>query len=171
MKPKEFVNKLLPFAEASEAKTGVNKFVTLAQAALESGWGEHAPGNMYFGVKDSDGLNGNEQLITTSEYSRRVNCTPKEVGLVTIISVTPVLIKGVRFFKYIGKGYFRKYNNPEESFTAHSELFLRAKVYSQAMAVKDDPIKFIDEMAKHYATAPNYAETIKKLYNQIKGMA
>ncbi|MGL4596344.1 MAG: glucosaminidase domain-containing protein, partial [Bacteroidia bacterium] len=71
MKPADFVKAFFPFAKKTEEKTGISAIAILAQAALESGWGEKAPGNMFFGVKDTDGLNGNEQLLTTTEYSRR----------------------------------------------------------------------------------------------------
>jgi flagellum-specific peptidoglycan hydrolase FlgJ len=68
MSPKEFTLKYYKSAMDSEAKTRVPHLVILAQAALESGWGNVAPGNMFFGKKDSDGLNGNEQLLLTTEY-------------------------------------------------------------------------------------------------------
>jgi flagellar protein FlgJ len=73
MKPKDFVNTFLQFAVETERKTGINAYFTLAQAAIESGWGDMAPGNAFFGVKDTDGVNGNEQLLTTTEYSRRMD--------------------------------------------------------------------------------------------------
>ena len=69
MTPREFVANFLPFARETEKKTGISAVAILAQAALESGWGSAAPGNMFFGVKDTDGINGNEQLLTTTEYS------------------------------------------------------------------------------------------------------
>ena len=66
MKPKDFVAKYKPFALETQTKTGICFKATLAQAAVESGWGEAAPGNMFFGVKDTDGINGNEQLLVTT---------------------------------------------------------------------------------------------------------
>src|ERR1035437_160221 len=103
MKPQEFVDAYLPFAKQTEAKVGISAIAILAQAALESGWGAHAPGNMFFGVKDTDGVNGNEQLLTTTEYSRRSN-----LEFPQIISVTPCTVNGQKYFKYIVKDYFRK---------------------------------------------------------------
>ena len=61
MTPNEYVIKYYKFAKAVENKTGLSAIAILTQAALESAWGNCAPGNMFFGVKDSDGLNGNEQ--------------------------------------------------------------------------------------------------------------
>jgi len=164
MTPKEFVTLLLPFAKETEAKTGISFKATLAQAAVESGWGKAAPGNMYFGVKDTDGVNGNEQLLTTTEYSRRA-----DLKFPVILSVTPIVKNGVKMFKYKIKDYFRKYNSPEECFTDHCQFFLKNKRYAKALLVKDNPYLFIDEIAKAgYATDPNYAVTLKSVVKTIE---
>lgn len=57
MTPIEFIRKYKASAIAAEKATGLSYKANLAQAAWESGWGEHAPGNNFFGVKDSDGDN------------------------------------------------------------------------------------------------------------------
>lgn len=164
MKPIDFVRKFLPFAKETEAKTGINFKATLAQAAVESAWGEAAPGNMFFGVKDSDGLNGNEQLLTTTEYSRRADLKFPEV-----ISVTPVVKNGVKMFKYKVKDYFRKYNTPEECFTDHCMFFIKNKRYANALKVKEDANLFIDAIAHAgYATDPNYSAILKTVVKMIE---
>ena len=153
MKPKEFVSAFLQFAKETERKTGISAIAILAQAALESGWGKAAPGNMFFGVKDTDGINGNEQLLMTTEYSRR-----SDLKFPEIISVTPVLKNGQKYFKYIVKDYFRKYDTPEQCFTDHTTFFFKNPRYTTALEVRSDPYQFIDEIAKAgYATAPDYA--------------
>ncbi|MBS1505227.1 MAG: glucosaminidase domain-containing protein [Bacteroidetes bacterium] len=178
MTPNDFVKKYLPFAKQTETKSGISAVAILAQAALESGWGEHAPGNMFFGVKDFDGLNGNEQLLTTFEYSKRSDLTPQQIGLVTIAKVEPTTIKGVKFFKYTGTSYFRKYNTPEESFTDHTNVFFKTKLpdgslrYAAALAVKNDPVKFVSAIAAAgYAQSPNYADQLVSLVNTIQKFA
>lgn len=161
--PKEFVAAYLPFAKQTEAKTGIPAVAILAQAALESGWGAAAPGNMFFGVKDTDGINGNEQLLVTTEYSRRADLKFPEV-----ISITPVVKSGVKMFKYKVRDYFRKYSSPEECFTDHARFFLRNKRYAAALAVKHDTMAFIDAIAAAgYATAPDYAKVVKSVAAQI----
>jgi flagellum-specific peptidoglycan hydrolase FlgJ len=156
MKPSQFVLAYKDFALQTQQKTGIPALVILAQAALESGWGRAAPGNMFFGVKDTDGLNGNEQLITTTEYFRRA-----DVKFPVVISVTPVVRNGQKWFKYKVKDYFRKFNTPEESFTHHALFLLENKRYGKALTVKTDPYAFIDALAKAgYATAPDYATTL-----------
>jgi flagellar protein FlgJ len=175
MSPSNFVKNYLPFARLTENKTGISAVAILAQAALESGWGKHAPGNMFFGVKDFDGLNGNEQLLTTFEFSKRSDLTPKQIGLVEITKVESTLIKGVKFFKYIGTAYFKKYNTPEESFTDHTNVFLKTKLpngtlrYAAALAVKSDPILFVQAVAAAgYAQSPTYGELLVSLVKTIQ---
>jgi flagellum-specific peptidoglycan hydrolase FlgJ len=164
MTPADFVKDYLPFALQTQKKTGISAIAVLAQAALESGWGKAAPGNMFFGVKDTDGVNGNEQLLTTTEYSRRADLKFPE-----IISITPVVRNGEKWFKYKVKDYFRKYETPEECFTDHTKFFFANKRYAKALEVKGDPDKFIDAIAKAgYATAPDYATTLKSVAKTIK---
>lgn len=164
MKPSEFVKAFLPFARQTESKTGISAVAILAQAALESSWGKAAPGNMFFGVKDTDGINGNEQLLTTTEYSRK-----SDLKFPEIISVTPVVKNGVKMFKYKVKDYFRKYKTPEESFTDHAQFFFKNKRYADALKVKSDPYAFIEAIAKAgYATAPDYATVLKSVVKSIQ---
>lgn len=163
MKPSDFVRQFLPHARTSEKATGISAVAILAQAALESGWGDKAPGNMFFGVKDTDGINGNEQLLTTTEYSRRADLKFPE-----IIRIVPVMRNGQKYFKYTVKDYFRKYNTPADCFTDHASFFLKNARYKKALAVKNDPYAFIDEIAKAgYATAPDYAATLKSVAKRI----
>lgn len=164
MKPAQFVTAYKDYALQTQAKTGIPSLVILAQAALESGWGKAAPGNMFFGVKDTDGLNGNEQLITTTEYFRRA-----DVKFPVVLSVTPVVRNGQKWFKYKVKDYFRKYSSPEECFTHHALFLLNNKRYAPAIRLKHDPYAFIDAIAKAgYATAPDYAKTLKSVAKTIE---
>lgn len=163
MTPKLFVEKYLPHAKKVEEKTGISAVATLTQAALESAWGDVAPGNMFFGIKDTDGVNGNEQLITTTEYTRSIN-NPMPVP----ISSTPVIKNGIKMFKHKGKDYFRKYKSPEDCFNDHAQFFFKNKRYAKALTVKGDYNKFFDEIAiAGYATAPDYANTLKAVSKSI----
>lgn len=156
MNPKEFIKTYMPFALLVEKETGISAVFIMAQAALESGWGKFAPGNMLFGVKDTDGVNGNEQLVTTTEYSKRF-----DLKFPVILSITPVLVKGEKFYKYLVKDYFRKYETPADSFRDHALFFSKNKRYAKALKVKGDPFLFANEVAKAvYATAPDYANVL-----------
>ena len=111
--PTEFVRANLAHAKKTEQETGISHIAILAQAGIESAWGKAAPGNMFFGVKDNDGLNGNEQLVRTTEYHSR-----NDVKYPRIDSITPVVVRGQKKFKYICWDYFRKFDTPEGATTA-----------------------------------------------------
>lgn len=163
MKPQLFVENYLPHAKKVEAKVGISAIAILTQAALESAWGKVAPGNMFFGVKDTDGVNGNEQLITTTEYTRSAK-NPMPIA----ISSTPVIRNGVKMFKHRGKDYFRKYETPEQCFNDHALFFFKNKRYAKALTVKNDYNRFFEEIAKAgYATDPDYSKTLKAVSKSI----
>jgi flagellum-specific peptidoglycan hydrolase FlgJ len=160
--PAEFVRQFAPFAQATEQKTGISAVAILAQAALESGWAERAVGNMFFGVKDSDGINGNEQLVTTTEYLK----SPHLGHLFPeVISIKPTKTGK---WKYTVKDWFRKFDTPEESFRHHADFFLKNKRYAEALKVGHDPVAFFREIAKAgYATGPQYFEVLTAVARMI----
>ena len=162
MTPKEFITKFLAYARETERKTGISALFTLAQSALETGWGKHAPGNMMFGVKAKESMPAEKrQLVQTTE----ILDTDKEKFPV-IISIEK---RPDGRYKYIVKDWFRKYDTPEESFTDHAKLFLTNKRYAKALQVKTDPYKFAEEVAKAgYATEPTYAERLKRVIRTIE---
>ncbi len=157
--PEQFVKTYLPEAKKVEAKTGFHYLIPLTQGALESGWGAKAVGNNFFGIKDTDGVNGNEQLITTTEYLSRNN-----VKFPQVISITKIGNK----FKYIVKDWFRKYPSASIAFEDHVNFFLKNKRYSEAIKHKDNPERFFEEIARAgYATAPDYANQLKQVMKSV----
>lgn len=164
MTPKEFVKKYKSYALETERKTGISHLFTLAQSALETGWGKSAPGNMMFGVKAKESMPAEKrQLVQTTEI------------LATDKAKFPVIISIEKRpdgrYKYTVKDWFRKYDTPEESFTDHARLFLTNKRYAKALLVKADPYKFAEEVAKAgYATEPTYAERLKGVIRKVEGL-
>ena len=152
-------------ARMIEKEFGLSHRATLTQAAHESGWGKFAPGNMFFGVKDTDGVNGNEQLITTTEYHSRA-----DVKYPVIISVTPTTKDGRKMFRYKIKDYFRKYATPADCFRDHA-LFLSPKQnprYAAAWQVRHEPLEFFGKIAKAgYATDPNYYTLLSQILKSV----
>lgn len=142
-KIKEFILKYDRFAEWNEEFTGVPKMLTLAQAALESRWGENAPGNNFFGMKVGSLWTGDTQELDTYEY--------------------------IQGNKEKVKGLFRKYESPLESFIDHSQLLKRK--YGGSFKYKD-PVKFAESMQTDYtykyATDPAYAQKIGKIITIIE---
>src|SRR5690242_1564649 len=57
-----FIQTLAPMAQREQKRTGLLSSVTMAQGALESAFGTHAPGNNLFGIK------GTGQELNTREY-------------------------------------------------------------------------------------------------------
>lgn len=159
MTPEQFVKTYLPFAKAVEKKTGFHYLIPLAQGAQESGWGDKAIGNNFFGIKDTDGVNGNEQLIVTTEFSKNGNLR------------FPVILKKVftgKLFKYTIKDWFRKYDSAEIAFTDHINFFLKNPRYAEAVKHKADYNRFFEEIAKAgYATDPNYAQNLKDVAKSV----
>lgn len=138
MKPNEFLKYYLPYAVQNEKDTNVPAMVTLAQAALESGWGAHAPGNNFFGIKAGKSWKGETQNKMTWEVE-----------------------KGVRVNK-IQK--FRKYATPAECFKDHADVL--KKRFPLAFNYSD-PIHFINavqnEHSYKYATDPDYLRKMSTL--------
>jgi len=165
MLPKNFVSSYLPYAQEAQAATGISAVAILAQAALESGWGDRAVGNMFFGIKDTDkGKTGKGQLLVTTEYLK----SPDQKKLFPeVISVT--WNERRKRWKYVVKDWFRKYDSPAGSFKDHAQFFLQNQRYAVAMTNAGDPIRFLQEVAKAgYATAPDYAKILIQLVKMIQ---
>ncbi|WP_454986285.1 glycoside hydrolase family 73 protein [Capnocytophaga bilenii] len=164
MTPKDFIKQYKPFALETERKTGISHLFILAQAALETGWAKSVPGNMFFGVKAGNETPAEEkQLLTTTEVLN----SPNMKHLFPQVMSVKMLTNGKWLYRV--KDWFRKYDTPEECFTDHAQFFFKNKRYAKALLVRSDPYKFAEEVAKAgYATAPNYAESLKALIKEIE---
>jgi flagellar protein FlgJ len=131
------------FAKDSEDKTGVPFLATLSQAALESSWGKHAPGNNFFGIKADSSWTGDTQELNTHE----------------VVNGKSVAVKAL----------FRKYDSPADSFIDHGNFLLQNKRYAgafQAQTTQD----FIQAIADAgYATDPKYATKLNKIVDMLSG--
>jgi flagellum-specific peptidoglycan hydrolase FlgJ len=68
MPPSAFFAMLTQAAQACQKQTGIPASLTLAQAALESGWGTRAPGNNLFGIKPGSSWKGPTIDFLTTEH-------------------------------------------------------------------------------------------------------
>jgi flagellum-specific peptidoglycan hydrolase FlgJ len=121
---------MIAAAQAAQGKWRVPASVSLAQWALESGWGAHAPGNNPFGIKMMPGYA--TQMLWTQEcvHGKTVRCTQ----------------------------YFAAFSSTAEAFDCHARLLATSPRYAEAMAaLPRDHAGFIARMAVHYATDPQYA--------------
>lgn len=168
MTPNEFIKQYKPFALETDRKTGISHLFILAQAALESGWGERGVGNNFFGIKVPKNLVSNtpankKQMFKTTEVLNAPNLGYKFPQVMSIYE----LPNGK--YKYTVKDWFRKYDTPEECFTDHAGFFFKNKRYAKALLVRNDPYKFAEEVAKAgYATATNYADSLKKIIKMLE---
>ena len=168
MSKEEFIEKNYPHAKQAEAKLGVPALFALAQSALESGWGKHAPNNMLFGIKvgsakDFGGWKGDKQLITTTEYGSTAN-----LQFPYIYPDFPIQTPSGKW-EYRIKDYFRAYPTPLHAFLDWGGLLSKASRYAIAMRNAVDPYRFADEVAKAgYATDPRYASKVKSIMRDIE---
>jgi len=162
MKAIDYVRKFYPEAKKVEKETGISALAMLAQSAGESGW-KPGPGNMMFGIKDFDGVNGNEQLIRTKEY------LPISTAKFPVIhSVTKVKKGGKTLYKYDCETYFRKYDTPADSFRDYAKFIQDNPRYEIALSVREIPELYLKELAKAgYATAPDYEDFLLSMLRSV----
>lgn len=137
-------------ADTIQQRYGAPSPVTLAQFALESGFGlRHLGAQNYFG----------------HTYPFRHAVPPASF----VVRNTREFVKGEWV---IQRRRFAAYKNIEHSFDAHGRLLVN--VYASALQHKNDPASFARIIARRYATDPDYALkliTIMKRYKLLKGNA
>ncbi|MDD7793120.1 glycoside hydrolase family 73 protein [Clostridium sp. 'White wine YQ'] len=65
----QFIKTVEPYAYKIYEKYGILPSVVVAQSIAESGWGNYAEINNYFGIKADTSWKGPSKLITTTEYN------------------------------------------------------------------------------------------------------
>lgn len=141
--PEDFVTQLWPMAKAHAAQLGVDPAVLVAQAALETGWGQAV--NAYsngvstrnlFNIKADERWPGPRAVVSTLEYE---NGEP------------------VRQF-----AAFRAYGSYNESFQDYVDFLQSSPRYAAALNQADDGPAFVEALHRAgYATDPEYADKIK----------
>lgn len=134
-----FDPEIIVAAQKAQHDWKVPASVSLAQFAIESGYGKHMPPGSWnpFGVK----AHGDQPSVTvkTREVDKHGH-------------------------SYYIEAAFRKFANFAEAFDEHARLLATAPVYAPAMAAWSEPPYALDLgvrlMAKFYATAPDYATVI-----------
>lgn len=146
-KQQAFFDKYKNYAMQTQILFGVPASITLAQAALESGWGESGltkNANNFFGIKADSSWKGEKYLIGTKEYVNN--------GYITIQS------------------YFRKYNSPVDSFNDHAKFLLNNSRYKGLFLL--DVYNYKDWAnglkTAGYATAPNYGTVLINMIQQYE---
>lgn len=139
MKQSEFIGRVRGGAQESMKNYGILASLTIAQAILESGWGEHAPGNNLFGIK-ANGWKGKTQTLTTTEYVKG---------------------KAVKV-----KAKFRVYDSWDESIEDHAKFLRTNGRYKNLIGEKNYRLACQKIQSDGYATSPTYAQKLIKLIEQ-----
>lgn len=142
-----FVDSLLPQAQRIGGQIGLDGRALVAQAALETGWGQqmiHQPSGQnshnLFGIKAGKGWQGDKALINTLEYRDGL---PRSE-----------------------KAPFRAYESFADSMQDYVDFVRDNPRYKQAMQNTEDPETYFRSLQQAgYATDPQYADKILKLLN------
>ena len=141
MKTQEFLSAAVAAARQSSAQSNLHAGVTVAQAALESAWGESRlaqKANNYFGIK----TRGDQLFIA-------IPTTECEAGETKKLTAR-----------------FARYRSMAECFAARDAIILVVPCYAEARGHAREPLAFIHSLAKHWATDPAYAEKLERIYLQ-----
>lgn len=144
--PESFVQTLWPHAQQVSEKIGVEPRALLAQAALETGWGQgtirHADGRSshnVFNIKATPDWRGERVRVTTTEY---------ENG--EAVSRT---------------AEFRAYDSYAEAFADYARVLQQPR-YAEARRQGGDPVAFGHALAgAGYATDPAYGRKLASVLN------
>jgi flagellar protein FlgJ len=126
-------------AATAAAHASIPASVTIAQAILESNWGQSAlsrEANNYFGIKATGGIGSDGAVwMPTLEY---VNG-----GSYTVVAP------------------FRAYRSLADSVADHAALLQQLSIYRSALQATNDPDEFARRIARAgYATDPAYADKL-----------
>jgi flagellar protein FlgJ len=145
--PAEFVQRLLPPIRRAAGALGVDPMGMLAQAALETGWGQRMPRNAdgslshnVFGIKAGDEWTGARATADTMEISNGV-ATPR-------------------------RSAFRAYGSIEDSVNDFASLLKSSPRYREVIAAGGNAASYIAGIGKSgYATDPEYANKLNQILN------
>lgn len=142
--PAQFVEQLRPHAQATAARLGVDPDALIAQAALETGWGEKM-------LRDSQGR-ASFNLFNIKAH----NWQGPSVGTRTLeFDGDTAKMESARF---------RAYGSLQEAFDDYANFLQNNPRYENALAVGADPAAYAEGLqAAGYATDPRYAAKIQSL--------
>lgn len=146
MTPEKFKETFAPICVAAMLKNGGFASVRLAQIALESGWGESEPIDIYTG-KRSYNLTG-----------------VKGVGPAGSVKAWTHEWDGSKYVKVLAE--FRAYHSYEEHIFERDKIFEWSN-YDAYRAAKtpEEAVYALVNAPKPYATDPNYASKLLKIIN------
>jgi flagellar protein FlgJ len=142
MTKEEFVAAATRAALASSRAGGFPPGITVAQAALESRWGQSQlarDANNYFGIK-AHGAHARVAYPTVEHVNGRDLRVTAE---------------------------FAHYASMDECFADRDRIIATATCYADARGCRADPEAFARALATHWASDPHYAEKLLRVYREI----
>jgi flagellum-specific peptidoglycan hydrolase FlgJ len=137
-----FIAAVAPGAIATQRSYDIPASVTIAQAILESGWGQSylaAKDHNLFGIKGRGP--GGSDALPTQEYV--------DGHFVNTVAL------------------FRVYDNFAQSIEDHGQLLATSGYYKRAMAVDQNPDAFANALTGVYATDPGYGAKLISLMQEF----
>lgn len=151
---------LIASAQTKEAKWGIPASSNLAQWACESRWGEAVTGKFNYGGRKAELVKPVKLPAAGVPAEKATLCWTHE-------TVNGVSVRCQQWFK--------DYDSPDAWFEDHCKLLATGAPYKAAMRVLTanggpaDPGRvalYVKAMAKRYATATNYADTLLGIMRQ-----
>lgn len=149
--PESFVNSMKPYAERAAKALGVEPSLLLAQAALETGWGQkvvqnaRGSSNNLFNIKADRSWQGDK--VTTQTLEFHDNTPVKETAA------------------------FRSYSSYQDSFNDYVRFLNDNPRYETALQQGGGSESFIRGIhSAGYATDPNYADKVLQVKQKIESM-
>ncbi|WP_414931383.1 flagellar assembly peptidoglycan hydrolase FlgJ [Vibrio europaeus] len=149
--PETFVTSMKPYAEKAARALGIDSSLLLAQAALETGWGQkvvnnsRGSSNNLFNIKADRSWSGDKVSTQTLEYHQGVQVKENAA--------------------------FRSYANYEESFNDYVRFLNENPRYTTALRHGGNNEEFIRGIHQAgYATDPRYADKVLSVKARIDQM-
>jgi flagellar protein FlgJ len=160
-----FVRLYFPAAVKCFRETKIPVMFTLAQAGLESDWGNRAKENNFFGVTAGASWKGKTQVIRTKETLPSNDL--KKYKFVKVHSITSHKTdKGEVFYIWDIDRLFRAYDTAAEGFADHAEV-LQLGIYKKAFKHTDAKLFAEEIAAAGYATSRDYAKILKDCIDSV----
>lgn len=150
-KTQQFIQSMLPHAQAASSASGIPAKFMIGQAALESGWGKHeiktsngTSSHNLFGIKADASWKGKVVNSTTTEYVNGVKQTRVEK--------------------------FRAYDSYSDAFKDYAKLISQNPRYQQAMNNTHDAGAYAHALQRAgYATDPQYGKKLTQVIKNLQG--
>ncbi len=150
---KAFIEALYPHAQKAAEKLGGDPKAIIAQAAVETGWGQYVihdgngtPSYNLFGIKADKGWQGKQAVVDTLEFDKGMPSKQKAA--------------------------FRSYSSIDEAMQDYVSFLQSSPRYEKAVSESQDSQAYFNALQQAgYATDPAYADKLMSVYrgNTLNG--